>query len=173
MCTDSITTNEVTNSTYAWQCFNEYIYFVLYNMKHSSNFQLKFWKKESSPSFPMSRICVFQWEISLFILIFVLSVLRYFPFPRGLSFCPLDIALVLTSDNFHSILPPSPPLLSLSCSFPGGSQSHEAIFTVCSHTFILFWLKNPSMSINSISFLCLGDLLIFQVRISPFYFCFM
>ena len=31
------------------------------------------------------------------------------------SFCPLDTALVLTSDNFNLIFPPSPPLLPPSC----------------------------------------------------------
>ena len=39
------------------------------------------------------------------------------------SFCPLDTALVLTSDNFHLIFPQSTPLLPSSCSFPGGPNS--------------------------------------------------
>ena len=33
-------------------------------------------------------------------------------------FCPIDTALVLASDNFHSIFSPSPPLLPSSCFFP-------------------------------------------------------
>ena len=33
-------------------------------------------------------------------------------------FCPLDTALVLTSDDFHWIFPPSPPLFPLSCLAP-------------------------------------------------------
>ena len=56
------------------------------------------------------------------------------------SFCTLEIALIITSDNFQSIFLPS------SCSSPGGSYSkllHVAIFTACSNTFI-FWLKPES-----------------------------
>ena len=36
------------------------------------------------------------------------------------SFCPLDTALVSTSDNFHLMFPPS-PLPFLSCNPPGGN----------------------------------------------------
>ena len=36
------------------------------------------------------------------------------------SFCPLDTALVLTSDNLHVTFPPSPPPF-LSCIHPGGT----------------------------------------------------
>ena len=52
--------------------------------------------------------------------------------------------------------------------------------TVCSHTFILFWLKNDLCESQNLSIkipcallakLCLssGDLFIFSVRVSPFY----
>jgi len=49
-------------------------------------------------------------------------------------FCTLDIALVLTSDDFHSIFSPSPPpFLSRICySGTFSKLSHGAAFTMCS-----------------------------------------
>jgi hypothetical protein len=56
--------------------------------------------------------------------------------------CPLDTALVLTSDNFHSIFCPSPFLPHLLLLQPLGNTfqklSCDTIFTVFSHTFTLF-----------------------------------
>ena len=60
------------------------------------------------------------------------------------SFCPLDTALILTSDNFQSIfafITSIPPFFLFLSSGSSGSYlklSHDAIFTVYSHTFILF-----------------------------------
>jgi hypothetical protein len=68
------------------------------------------------------------------------------------SFYPLDTALVLISDNFHSIFLPYPPLLLSSCFFPGVSYlklSDGTLFTVCSHTFILFRLRKTSAHVES------------------------
>ena len=68
------------------------------------------------------------------------------------SFCPLDIALVLTSDDIHWIFPPSPPLL-LSCgSFSSGSYSKissGAIFTPRSQILSRLIDKDLSESQNS------------------------
>ena len=95
------------------------------------------------------------------------------------SFC-LDTALVLTSDNFHSICPPSPPILSSSYTAPPGGcypkLSHGAIFTVYSHTFTLFWLRRISVIVKMYQlifcvYVCLSsnDLFIFAVRVSYFF----
>ena len=67
------------------------------------------------------------------------------------SFCSLDTDLALISDNFLSIFPPTPPLFPSSCSFPGDSylkMSCGTIFTVCSHTFILFWVTKTSVRVK-------------------------
>ena len=93
-------------------------------------------------------------------------------------FCPLDTALVLTSDDTHSIFPiPSTPPLFLF--LPGGFYSKlscDAIFTVCLHTFMLLWLRKTSISVETYQlsfhvFICalIRVLLIFSVRFSPFY----
>ena len=60
------------------------------------------------------------------------------------SFCPLDTTMVLTSDNFLSIS--LHPFL-----FPSGSLklSRGAIFTACSHIFILFWLTKLSVRVKT------------------------
>ena len=56
--------------------------------------------------------------------------------------CPLDAALVLTSDNLHLTFPPThhpspfPVLQPPGVTFQG--YPRDAIFTVCSHTFTLF-----------------------------------
>ena len=58
------------------------------------------------------------------------------------SFCPLDTALVLTSDNFLQSLPFLQP--------PGGTfqkLSSDAILVVCSHTFT-FWLRKKSVTVK-------------------------
>ena len=63
-------------------------------------------------------------------------------------FCPLETVLVLTSDNFHSVFPPSPSLIP----FPPGSYwtlSRGTIYTVHSHTFILSWLRKTSVSVKT------------------------
>ena len=80
------------------------------------------------------------------------------------SFCPLDTALVLTSDNSLLNFPPSLPLSQP----PGGifqKLSCDAIFVMCLHTFTLFWLRKTSVTIKIfwISFrvcvcLSIGDL---------------
>ena len=91
------------------------------------------------------------------------------------SFCPLDTALVLTSDDFRSIF-----LLShhsspfLSCILSDGSfpkLSPVAVFTVCLHTFTR---QNISIKLPCIC-VCLSsrNFFIFSVRVSSFfsYFC--
>ena len=102
------------------------------------------------------------------------------------SFYPLNPFLVLTTDNFLSIFPPTLPLLPSSCFFPGGSYSKLlfcSIFTVCSYTFILFWLskaktfaKRYQLSYHVLFyFICTfypitySSSFFFFVRDSPFY----
>ena len=66
-------------------------------------------------------------------------------------FCPLDSALVLTSDNFHSIFSLHPLHSFLSCNSPSGTfpkLSHGAIFTMCSHTFTLFWSRKTPVIVK-------------------------
>ena len=100
------------------------------------------------------------------------------------SLCPLETALVLTSDNFHSILPLSPPRFPSSCSFPCGSYSklsRGAMFTVCSQTFIYSLIEKDLCECRYITvkfpcvylYLSSGNFIIFPVRVSPFcpYFC--
>ena len=63
------------------------------------------------------------------------------------SFCPLDIALALNSDNLLLNFPPSLPLSQP----PGGIFQRlcsDVIFAVCSHTFTLFWLRKTSVTIK-------------------------
>ena len=70
------------------------------------------------------------------------------------SFCPPDTALLLTTDNFHSIFPPSFPLLPSSCSFPWWLLLK--IVTWC-HLYIysLMIEKEPCECQNvSVNFLC-------------------
>ena len=68
-------------------------------------------------------------------------------------FCPLDTALVLTSDDFHLIFLPSPPLLPPSCLLTPlvafFKNSHDSIFTVCSHKITLFSLRKTSVIIKT------------------------
>ena len=62
-------------------------------------------------------------------------------------FCPLDTALVLTSDNFLLNFPPSIPFSQP----PDGTfqtLSNDTIFVVSSHTFTLFWLRKSSVTIK-------------------------
>ena len=62
-------------------------------------------------------------------------------------FCPLDIALVLTSDNFLFNFHPSLPLLQP----PVGTfrkLSSDVIFVVYSCTFALFWLRKTSVTVK-------------------------
>ena len=64
-------------------------------------------------------------------------------------FCPLDTALVLTSDNFNSIFPPP---LFLFRTHPGASYpklSHGTIFNVSSHTFTLFRFRETSVIVET------------------------
>ena len=64
-------------------------------------------------------------------------------------FCPQDTALVLTSDNLHLIFPLTPHPSPLPVSQPPDDtfqkHPHEAIFTVFSHTFTLFWSRMASV----------------------------
>ena len=76
-----------------------------------------------------------------------------------------------------------PPPLLTSCSFPGDSYLKllcGTIFTMFSHTFILFLLRKTSVSVKvaSVKFLCTlsvylclssRDLFIFLLRVSPCY----
>ena len=65
-------------------------------------------------------------------------------------FCPLDTALVLTSDNFHSI---SPPLLPSSClaliQVALICNSSDAVFIMCSHTITLFRSRKTSVIVET------------------------
>ena len=102
--------------------------------------------------------------------------------------CPLDTAMVLTSDNFHLIFPPSPPLLSPS-SFAMPMVAFFSKTLLCCHLYLVFtyiysilieketcdrWnISNKFLSV----FVCLssGDLFIFQYEFSLsfpiFFFC--
>ena len=51
--------------------------------------------------------------------------------------CPLDTAMVLTSDNFHLIFPPSPPLLSPS-SFAMPMVAFFSKTLLCCHLYLVF-----------------------------------
>ena len=65
------------------------------------------------------------------------------------SFCPLDTALVLTSDNFHSILP---PLLLSSCPAPTLvaliRNCHMVPSLLCDHMYTLPWLRKTSVTVE-------------------------
>ena len=80
------------------------------------------------------------------------------------SFCPLDTDLVFTSDNFHSILPSSPPHLSSSCFFIWLLLLETATWRhlYCLFKFILIWLRNTSVSVETYQ-------LIFRVFICAFH----
>ena len=72
---------------------------------------------------------------------------RILNLPINLFYPPIPV-LVVTSVNFLSIFPPSLPT---SFPFPGGSHlklSRGAIFTECSHTFILFCLRKTSVNVE-------------------------
>jgi hypothetical protein len=66
------------------------------------------------------------------------------------SFRPLDKIIVLTSDDFHSIFPQS-PLLPISHPVSGSypKLSRGAVFTVCSHTFTLFWMRKTFVIVET------------------------
>ena len=99
-------------------------------------------------------------------------ILKYF-----LSFCPLDTALVLTSDSFLFIFPPSP--CSLSWWILLESVTWHLLYYEFTHIYSLLTEKDLCTESNvSIKFpcalliyLCLSsrNLLIFSVRVSPFY----
>ena len=60
----------------------------------------------------------------------------------------LFAVLLLTSDNFRSILPSTLPSSFSFVSWLLLKLSSGTIFTVCSHTFILFWLRKASVSVE-------------------------
>ena len=62
------------------------------------------------------------------------------------SFCPLDTALVLTSDNLLLDLPPSIPLATPWWHLSKTLQWRHLV--VCSHTFTLFWLRKTSVTVE-------------------------
>ena len=74
------------------------------------------------------------------------------------SFCPLDTTLVLTSvisiqfslHPFHSSLLPVPSLVAFI------EKYHTMFSLVCSHTFILFWLRKTSMSVKIFQLCSMG-----------------
>ena len=82
-------------------------------------------------------------------------------------------------ENFHSIFIP----LFLFCTYPGTSYpklSHSTIFTVCSLTFTLFWLRKTSVIVETyqLSFCVFiwnfhPEISVFSARVSCFhsYFC--
>ena len=101
------------------------------------------------------------------------------------SFCPLDTALVLTSDNFHSIFPPSPLFLSTSCLAPTLEalirNCHVALSLPCVHIhlFSFDWERHRWLSKGiSEASLCLSVLFIrkslhfFLVRVSSVFHIF-
>ena len=94
------------------------------------------------------------------------------------SLCPLDTALVLTSDNFNFISPPSVPIRLSSCPFSGVSysrMSHGAICTVYPRTFILFdrECRNVSFSFPYVCVPLIRRSLLFFYKSFPFLILFL
>ena len=83
------------------------------------------------------------------------------------SFCPLDTALVLTSDNFHLIFPPFPPLsptfLSHNLLVAPFKNSHMMPLRETSVIIKIFWI---SIHVFYVHFLQRS--LQFSVRVFPF-----
>ena len=91
-------------------------------------------------------------------------------------FCSLDTALVLTSDDFHSIfiqfsLHPlhSSLLIVLHSPCEYSKLSHDAIFTMCSHTFILFWSRKTSVTVKTYQLSYHMFICAFHLEISSFF----
>ena len=107
-------------------------------------------------------------------LILITSPTAILNFPIN-SFCPQHSpGINLRSFNFPSILSPLPFLQPPDGTFQ--KLLHSAIFTVCSHTFTLFWLRKTSVIIEiyQMSF-CVPFLrrsLHFSVWVFPFFFPF-
>ena len=88
------------------------------------------------------------------------------------SYYPLDTALVLTSDNSIQFFPHplhSTFFLFLSMVALTWKLSPGTIFTVCSHTFIFFWLRKTSVSVRTYHLSFHVFICAFYLAISPFF----
>ena len=93
--------------------------------------------------------------------------------------CPLDTALVLTSDDFHSIFPPLLPLSCLSHTLWwhfSKAVTWQHLYHVFTYIYFLLIKKDICDWRNvSVNFPCVcvclssGDLFIFSVRVSSFF----
>ena len=85
-------------------------------------------------------------------------------------FSPLE-ALVLTSNDFHSVSLHSSPLLS--CTYSSGTVlnlSRGAIFTLYSHTFTLFWTRKAYVIVDTFQLgFCVFKCVFHQERVSFFF----
>ena len=90
-----------------------------------------------------------------FYFIFMLSILRYFPFSFYMDLSYLKLFKY--------------QCFKLSC-LPSHATFSGVVFTVCSHIFTLFWLTKPSVCVEkSHHFLCDLLMFVFHLETSPLF----